>query len=134
MIQRLVYSYSTAFKRQVIEQLESGRFSSINEAKEHYGIRGDNTVNLWLRKYGRNHLCPKIVRVEMPDEKDQIRALKKQIKQLQQVLGRKEAEKAISEAFLEIACEKLGEDVEEFKKKADSTLSDKPGEDNKKQQ
>lgn len=128
MIQRLVYSYSTAFKRQVIEQLESGRFSSINEAKEHYGIRGDNTVNLWLRKYGRNHLCPKIVRVEMPDEKDQIRALKKQIKQLQQVLGRKEAQNALNEAFLEIACEKLGEDVEEFKKKADSTLSDKPGE------
>ena len=127
MIQRLVYSYSTAFKRQVIEQLESGRFSSINEAREHYGIRGDNTVNLWLRKYGRNHLCPKIVRVEMPDEKDQIRALKKQIKQLQQVLGRKEAQNALNEAFLEIACEKLGEDVEEFKKKADSTLSDKPG-------
>ena len=127
MIQRLVYSYSTAFKRQVIEQLESGRFSSINEAKEHYGIRGDNTVNLWLRKYGRNHLCPKIVRVEMPDEKDQIRALKKQIKQLQQVLGRKEAQNALNEAFLEIACEKLGEDVEEFKKKADSTLSDKLG-------
>ena len=35
MIKRLVYSYSTAFKRQIIEQLESGRFSSINEAKEH---------------------------------------------------------------------------------------------------
>ena len=68
----------------------------------------------------------------MPDEKDQIRELRKQIKQLQQMLGRKEAEKAISEAFLEIACEKLGEDVEEFKKKADSQLSDKPGEDNKK--
>ena len=117
MIQRLVYSYSTAFKRQVIEQLELGRFSSINEAREHYGIRGDNTIRLWLRKYGRNHLCPKVVRVEMPDEKDQIRQLKKQIKQLQQVLGKKEAQNALNEAFLEIACEKLGEDVEEFKKK-----------------
>ena len=125
MIQRLVYNYSTAFKLQVIEQLESGRFNSINEAREHYGIGGDNTIRLWLRKYGRNHLCPKIVRVEMPDEKDQIKQLKKQIKQLQQMLGRKDAEKAISEAFLEIACEKLGEDVEEFKKKADSVLSDK---------
>jgi len=126
MIQRLVYNYSTAFKLQVIEQLESGRFNSINEAREHYGIGGDNTIRLWLRKYGRNHLCPKIVRVEMPDEKDQIKQLKKQIKQLEQMLGRKDAEKAISEAFLEIACEKLGEDVEEFKKKADSVLSDKP--------
>jgi transposase len=132
MIQRTVYSYSTAFKRQVIEQLESGRFSSINEAKEHYGIRGDNTVNLWLRKYGRNHLCAKIVRVEMPDEKDQIRELKKQIKHLQQLLGRKEAENALSEAFLEIACDKLGEDVDEFKKKADSQRSARPEADDQK--
>ena len=107
--------------------MEAGRFSSINEAKEHYGIRGDNTIQLWLRKYGRNHLCPRIVRVEMPDEKGQIKQLKKQVKQLQQVLGRTQAEKVINEAFLEIACEKLGEDVEEFKKKADSLLSDRPG-------
>ena len=129
MIQKLVYNYSTAFKLQVIEQLESGRFNSISEAREHYGVHGGSTIGLWLRKYGRNHLCPKIVRVEMPDEKDQIKQLKKQVKQLQQMLGRKDAEKAISEAFLDIACEKLGEDVEEFKKKADSVLSEEPVED-----
>ena len=101
---RLVYNYRTAFKLQVIEQLESGRFSSISEAREHYGVRGVNTIQLWLRKYGRNHLCPKIVRVEMPDEKDQIKRLKNQIKQLQQILGHKEAEKALNDSFLEIAC------------------------------
>ena len=134
MMQREIIRYSSSFKQQVVSDLESGRFGTIAAAKEHYGIRGSNTIPLWLRKYGRNHLCPKIVRVEMPDEKDQIKQLKKQIKQLQQILGRKEAEKAISEAFLEIACEKLGENVEEFKKKADSMLSDKPGEDNQKQQ
>lgn len=119
MIRRIVYSYSMAFRRQVVEQLESGRFSSINEAKEHYGIRGDNTVNLWLRKYGRNHLCPKVVRIEMPDEKDQIRALKKEVKRLEHLLGKKEAEKALGDAFLEIACTQLGREVDDFKKKAD---------------
>jgi transposase len=126
MEQRLLYNYSTAFKRQVIEDIEAGRFGSINEAKKHYGIHGNNTIRLWLRKYGRNHICPKIVRVEMPDEKDQIKQLKKQVKQLQQALGRTQAEKVLTEAFLEIACDKLGEDVEGFKKKADSRLSDKP--------
>ena len=132
MIQRENIRYSNSFKQQVIGDLESGRFGTIAAAREHYGIRGCGTVQLWLRKYGRNHLCPKIVRVQMPDEKDQIRELKKQIKQLQQMLGRKEAEKAISEAFLEIACEKLGEDMEEFKKKANSQLSGEPGEDSPK--
>jgi transposase-like protein len=108
-----------SFKQQVIEQLEAGRFSSINEAKEHFGIRGDYTIQNWLRQYGRNHLCPKVIRVEKPDEKNQVRELKKQIRQLKEALGQTQAEKVLGQAFLEIACEKLGEDVEEFKKKAD---------------
>jgi transposase-like protein len=128
MIQRMVYSYSTAFKRQVIEQLESGRFSSINEAKKHYGIRGDNTIQLWLRKHGRNHLCPKVVRIEMPDEKDQIRELNKQIRQLKEALGHTQAENVINQAFLKIACERMGMEVEDFKKKADSLRSGRPNE------
>jgi transposase-like protein len=128
MRQTEVIRYSISFKQQVIRELESGRFGNISEAKEHYGINGATTIRNWLGRYGRNHLCPKIVRVEMPDEKDQIKQLKKQIRQLQEVLGRTQAEKAINEAFLEIACEKLGEDVEEFKKKADSLLSEEPGE------
>ena len=126
MRQTTVYRYSMSFKQQVIEQLEAGRFSSINEAKEHFGIRGDYTIQKWLRKYGRNHLCAKVIRVEKPDEKNQIRELKKQIKQLKEVLGQTQAEKVLGQAFLEIACEKLGEDVEEFKKKADIVQFTKP--------
>ena len=118
MRQTTVYRYSMSFKQQVIEQLESGHFSTIAEVKEHYGIKGSETVQSWLRKYGRNHLCPKVIRVEKPDEKNQIRELKKQISQLKEALGQTQAEKVLGQAFLEIACEKLGEDVEEFKKKA----------------
>ena len=119
MRQATVYRYSMSFKQQVIEQLEAGRFSSIKEDREHFGIRGDYTIQNWLRKYGRNHLCPKVIRVEKPDEKNQIKELKKQIRQLKEALGQTQAEKILGQAFLEIACEQLGEDVEEFKKKAD---------------
>ncbi len=128
MKQKTVYRYSMSFKQQVIEQLEAGRFSSINEAKEHFGIRGGYTIQSWLRKYGRNHLCPKVVRVEKPDEKNQIRELKKQIRQLKEALGQTQAEKVLGQAFLEIACEKLGEEVDEFKKKADIARFTKPEE------
>jgi len=119
MRQRTVIRYSMGFKRQVINQLETGRFCSINEAKEHFGIRGDYTIQKWLQKYGRNHLCPKVVRVEKPDEKNQIRELKKQVRQLKEALGQTQAEKIIGEEFLKIACEELGKDVENFKKKVD---------------
>ena len=120
MRQRTIIRYSMGFKQQVIRQLESGRFGSINEAKEHFGIRGDYTVQRWLQKYGRNHLCAKVIRVEKPDEKNRIRELKKQVRQLKEALGQTQAEKIIGEEFLKIACEQLGLDVEDFKKKADT--------------
>jgi len=114
------------FKHEVIRQLESGRFGSVSEAREHFGIPGQCTIQTWLKKYGRNHLCAKVVRVEKPDEKNQIRELKKQIRQLKEALGQTQAEKVIGDAFLEIACEELGKDVEQFKKKADTMRFTKP--------
>ena len=126
MNQKLVYRYSIAFKQQVIEQFESGRFSSINEAKEHYGISGACTIQKWLHKYGRHQLCAKVVRVEKPDEKDQIRALKQQIRQLKEALGQTQAEKIIGDEFLKIACQELGQEVDQFKKKADTERFTEP--------
>jgi transposase-like protein len=120
MQQRLVIRYSNTFKRHVISELESGRFDSIGQASEHYGITGSMTIRKWLDKFGRNHLCPKVVRVEKPDEKNQIRELKKQIRQLKEALGQTQAEKVIGDAFLDIACEDMGVDVEAFKKKVDT--------------
>jgi hypothetical protein len=132
MVQKLVYRYSIAFQQQVVGDLEEGRFHSINEAKEHYGIRGDGTIQRWLNRYGRNRICPKVVRVEKPNEKDQIRQLKKRVRQLEQALGRTQADKVLNEAFLELACEKLGQDVKSFKKKADIEASIGPKRDTKK--
>lgn len=118
MDRRIIVRYSMGFKQQVVKELESGRFSSISEAKEHYGITGAGTIQNWLVKYGRNHLCPKVVRVEKPNEKDKILQLKRQIKQLKEALGQTQAENVINQEFLKIACEQLGRDVESFKKKA----------------
>ena len=119
MQQRLVLRYSMSFKRQVVSEFESGRFDSIGQASEHYGITGSMTIRKWLDKFGKNHLCPKVIRVEKPNEQDQVRQLKKQIKQLKEALGQTQAENVINQEFLKIACEEMGEDVDAFKKKAD---------------
>jgi transposase len=113
--------YSIAFKQQVIADLESGRLGSIEAANRHYGITGKATIRRWLRKYGRNHLLPKVVRVEKPDEADQIRQLKRQVEELQKALGRTQLEKILGDAFLAEACQALGTDVEAFKKKVGMT-------------
>jgi transposase len=126
MDRRIIVRYSMSFKQQVVRELESGRFSSISEANEHYGITGATTVRNWLVKYGRNHLCPKVVRVEKPNEKDQILQLKRQIKQLKEALGQTQAENVINQEFLKIACAQLGKDVDRFKKKAGTRLFTRP--------
>jgi transposase len=117
MEQSVVYRYSLAFKRQVVDDIENGRFDSMEAARIHYGIKGPCTVKKWIRRFGKNHLLAKVIRVEKPDEKDQIRQLRQEVRKLRELLGSKEAEKAISEAYLEIACEELGTDIESFKKK-----------------
>ena len=66
---RKQYRYSEAFKIEVIKELESGKFSSISEASRHYEIPGGNTLKDWLKKYGRNHLLPKVIRVEKSTNK-----------------------------------------------------------------
>ncbi len=91
MKQKIVRRYSICFKRQVIADMESGRFGSVAEARHHYGIVGNATVQRWLRKYGKNHLAPKVIRVQKPNEKDQIQQLKQQVAQLQQALGQTQA-------------------------------------------
>ena len=111
--------YSMAFKRQVVAELESGRFRSIEEARRHYGIGGSMTVRRWLEQFGKNHLIAKVVRVEKPDEANQVRQLKQEIRQLREALGDAHLKSVLDKSFLKIACQRLGEDPESFKKKHD---------------
>lgn len=118
MGQRIVIRYSSCFKRQVISDLESGRLPSIEAARRHYGIGGTTTILRWLGQFGKNHLQPKVVRVEQPNEVDQMRQLKRRIAELERALGRTQAENVLHAEYLKQACDALGEDVESFKKKS----------------
>ena len=117
MTQRVVWRYSENFKREVVRELEEGRFASMSEAQEHYGIGNSSTVAGWLKRFGKNHLLGKVVRVEKPGETDLVRELQRKVKELERALGQTQAEKLLNEAYLKIACARLGEEVEAFKKK-----------------
>lgn len=118
MQERIIRRYSDCFKRQVIADLEEGRFDSIGQARTHYGIGGDSTVQRWLKRYGKNHLQAKVVRVEKPDERDRIQGLRRQVADLERALGRTQAQNVLNASYLELACEELGQEVEAFKKKS----------------
>ena len=118
MAGRRVIRYSVCFKRQVVSDLESGRLPSIEAARSHYGIGGSGTIRRWLGQLGKNHLQAKVVRVERPDEADQIRDLKRRIADLERALGRTQAENVLHAEYLKQACAALGQDVASFKKKS----------------
>lgn len=117
MHQHIIRRYSACFKQQVIRELEQGRFSCVEQARLHYEIGGKGTIQNWLKRYGRNDLQAKVVRVEKPHEADRIRELKRQVLELQQALGQTQAQNVLNAEHLKLACEQLGLDVEAFKKK-----------------
>lgn len=118
MSQHRVLRYSACFKRQVVLDLERGRFASIEAARRHYDIGGSQTISGWLKRFGKNHLRAKVIRVEKPDEADRVRQLQRRIQELERALGQTQAENVLNAAYLKIACEQLGKDVEAFKKKS----------------
>ena len=117
--------YSESFKMQVISELESGKLNSLEHARRQYGISGTKTIHLWLRKYGRNDLMPKVIRVEKPEEVDQVKQLKAEIKQLKEALADTHVDGLLYKAHFKIVCEQMGLDPEECKKKIDIQLRSK---------
>lgn len=118
--------YSEAFKLQVISELEAGKFKGPDAAARAYGIRGSGTVSGWLRKYGRSDLMPRRVTITTMAEQDENKALKKRVRDLEKALADTHMKELLGEAYLEIACRRLGLDVEEFKKKAAMKRSEQP--------
>jgi transposase-like protein len=96
--------------------LESGRFDSIGAAQRHYEIGGSNTISKWLRRFGKAHLQPKVIRVQKPNEAEQLGQLRRWIAELERALGQTQAQNVLNAEYLQQACAQLGEEVEAFKK------------------
>jgi transposase-like protein len=126
MTVRQCVRYSTAFKREVIGSIESGRFGSLTEAARHFGIRGNTTLRRWLVQFGKNRLVPKVVRVQNPEEQSELAALRAEVKQLKEALGDAYAEKLLGNAYFDLLCKKYGEDPLAFKKKIAAKPSTAP--------
>jgi transposase len=110
--------YSEAFKLQVVRDLEQGRFENVGAAGRAYGVNGAVTVATWVRRYGKEHLLNKVIRVMKADEQTEVKALRKRVRELERALADAHIDLKLEAAYVELACEAAGiEDVAEFKKK-----------------
>ena len=117
-------TYSEAFKIQVVEEIRQGKFTAVLQAQKAYGICGMNTIRNWIKKYGKEELLPKRVRVETMAEIDELKEAKKRIRDLEKALSDSHMEYCLERAYLEIACEQMGTSRDEIKKNNVMRLAD----------
>lgn len=113
---KIVRRYSEPFKLKILDELSKGNYTK-RQLGRIYGIN-PSTINEWIKKYERKDLMNKRVTVKTKDEISRIKELQKEIKTLKDLLLKKDLEGLVSDAYLEVAAEKLGyKDVYELKKK-----------------
>lgn len=110
-----IIRYSEAFKLQVVGEIEREAIPVL-AARTKYGIRGSGTVERWVRKYGNGSRL-KVIRVEKPEEKNELKRLKERVRRLESALADANIDLALERAYTKLACEQAGIKVEEFKKK-----------------
>jgi transposase len=118
-----IKQYSLAFKQMVVSQIERGKFT-IGDAKRTYDIGGYATIPNWLKKFGKDHLLNKVVRIEMKGEKDRIKELERQKRELESALAQEHLKNICLESLIESVEEHYQIDV---KKNFGDKAVKKPG-------
>jgi len=117
--------YSEAFKREVVREVEAAGLA-FDAVSRKYGIHGSTTVSGWVRKYG-NGTRGKVIRVERPDEMNELKRLTTRVRQLESALADANIDAALERAYTRLACQRAGiADVAAFKKKAAGQPGMKP--------
>ena len=78
--------YSISFRQKVVREIEEEALT-VQAAKRRYGIGGGQTIQRWIRKFGKYHLLEKTVRIETMEEKDQIKKMQEEIRKLKVALA-----------------------------------------------
>ena len=115
--------YSESFKRQVVEELERGKFENVHQAQRAYRIKGSLTIYRWVRRYGAAELYPKTIRIQTMKEKDELKEAKARIRELECALSDAHVDHVLEKAYFHVACDRMGVESEDFKKKNAMTLS-----------
>lgn len=117
-----VIRYSLAFKKKVLDEISSGRFGSIREASEFYGITGSATVRTWMKRLGREDLSRRMVRVQVSDETPKINEMRKRIKELEELVADMALTNHYKQALLQVIARENNCTVDELNKKKDIKL------------
>jgi transposase-like protein len=118
---RVIRRYSEAFKRSVVAEVESGRYTGREAARVH--DIASPIVYRWLKRYGGPDSQTRIMRIEMPTERDRIKELEKQNRALESALAQAHMKIVLLESAVEVYEE---QSARATKKKPDTAPSNAP--------
>jgi len=107
--QRNIVRYSISFKQMVVKEIEEGE--GLEYVRKKYGIAGYGTISNWIRKFGKNHLLNKIVRIETMKEKDRLKTLEQENNKLKLALADAYMAKDCLEGVIKMANEEYQTDL-----------------------
>jgi transposase len=107
---RTIVRYSISFKQQVVREVEEEGVG-IEQVRKRYGIKGTSTIQNWIRKFGREHLLNKVIRIESMEEKDRLKQLEQENKKLKMALADAYLAKDCLEVLVELANEHYKTDL-----------------------
>jgi len=121
---RTIRYFSESVKLKILDDIESGRMTK-NEASRHYDV-SVASIYRWMKKFGRLDLYNPRVIIQMPSEKDKIKALKEELAELKEAMIQTQLRSIKAESDLEVALEMMGLDKPSFEKKQKAPHSKKP--------
>lgn len=121
-MEKVLHRYSISFKRAVVADVASGQYTVLEAARVH-DIKFQ-MIYRWLKQYGGPGSQTRIVRIEMPDERNRILKLEQEKQSLEKALAQAQLKIMTLEATLEVLEERTGQRV---KKKTDTPLSNGSG-------
>jgi transposase-like protein len=116
-MERIRRQYSMAFKQKIMEEIRDGKWKSAYQAAIMYGIK-DALVYKWMDKLGYSHLKSKVIEVKTMEEIDEVKMLRKQVRELKLALAEETLSRQIEQATVQVAAGIIGISTEELKKKA----------------
>ena len=119
---KIIRRYSDAFKRLVVAEVESGRYTVMESARVHQ--LGFGMVYRWVKQFGGPDSQTRIMRFEMPNERDRIKELEKRNRELESALAQAHMKIVVLESAVEVWEEQSGRAA---KKKPATLPSNAPG-------
>ena len=107
--------YSEAFKLKVMDELRDGKWKTVADAAQAYGVSAQG-VRYWMKRLGFEHLNGRIIYVKTTTEIDEIKRLKAENKRLKERLADEIIDHKIDEVTLRLMCEEYGTTPDEVKK------------------